>query len=94
MHTHERPINHEGSAGSMEASVVLQCLRRSIETNKVSYNKYIGDDDTKACSDIVKADPYPGLTVMKDECIGHVENSVDIILETCWHAVKKFKKAR
>ena len=27
-------------------------------------------------SDIVKADPYPGLTIVKGECIGHVQKRV------------------
>ena len=76
MQTHKCPINHEGSAGSMEASGVLQCFRRSIETNKVRYTKYIGDGDTKAFPDIVKADPYPALTIVKGECIGHAQKRV------------------
>ena len=76
MQTHERPINHEVSSGSMETTGVLQCFRKFIETNKVCYNKYIGDGDTKAFSDIVKAAPYPGLTIVKAECIGHVQKHV------------------
>ena len=40
--THDCPINHHGSVGSMEASGIIQCFKRSVATNKVRYTTYWG----------------------------------------------------
>ena len=47
-----------------------------IETGQLRYEIYIGDGDSKAYSSVVNADPYPGLTVQKGECIGHIQKRV------------------
>ena len=76
MKTHPCPVNHHGSAGSMEASGVLQCFQRSTNDRKLRYTMYIGDEYTKAYSDIVEADPYTGFPAKKSECIGHIQKRV------------------
>jgi len=40
----------------------------------VKYSNYIGDGDSKTFKEILKLNPYGDeLTVIKSECIGHVE---------------------
>ena len=73
---HECIINHTGSAGSMEPAGVLKCFEKSLETRKLRYANYIGDGDSKAYNDVVKADPYKGFRVMKGECVGHIQKRV------------------
>ena len=72
---HECPINHTGSAGSMEAKGVVECFHSSVENRKLQYTKLIGDGDSKIHTSIVTADPYPGVKVKKLECIGHTQKS-------------------
>ena len=70
---HDCPVNHEGSAGSMEAAGAVTIFKRSVDINKLRYLKYRGDGDSKAYQDVVAADPYPGLAIIKSECVGHVQ---------------------
>ena len=71
--THECPVNHTGSAGAMEAEGVVRCFQKSVESRKLRYVTYIGDGDSKAYSSVLKANPYPGVSVSKGECIGHIQ---------------------
>ena len=48
MNTHECSINHVGSAGSIEASGLKGFFMTSVETNKLRYTNYIGDEDSKS----------------------------------------------
>ena len=56
METHNCPINHEGSAGSMEAAGLMECFMNSVENGKLRYTHYIGDGDSKAHNEVVKND--------------------------------------
>ena len=60
----------------METKGVVHCFQKSIETRQLRYETYVGDGDSKAYSSVVSADPYPGLTVQKGECIGHIQKRV------------------
>lgn len=62
---HSCPINHDGSAVSMEAK-------------NLRYLEYIGDGDSKSYADVVSNDPYPGHTIQKLECVGHIQKRVDL----------------
>ena len=73
MASHDRPINHSGSASAMEQSGVLTCFKRSIDDYKVRYTSYIGDADSSSFSRLSKADPYEGVSISKKECAGHVQ---------------------
>ena len=76
MKTSHCPVNHPGSAGSMEAAGVLQRFQRSTTDRKLRYTMYIGDGATKAYSDVVEADPYPEFPVKEGECNGHIQKRV------------------
>ena len=73
---HECPINHVGSAGSMEAKGVVDCFQSSVDNRKLRCTKLIGDGDSKTHISILTADPYPGIKVEKLECIGHMQKRV------------------
>ena len=80
---------HEGSAGSMEVESVKTMFSRSEELYGVKYGNYIGDGDSKTFAGILKLNPYGDeLTVIKNECIGHVQKRMGTRLR----AVRKDKK--
>ena len=54
------PINHQGSAGTMEAIGVVRIFERSVPELKLRYTTYIGDVDSKAYPSVVATNPYPG----------------------------------
>ena len=66
------PINHEGSAGSMEVAGLVDCFVNSIENRKLCYTYYIGDGKSKAYNEVVKNDPYR-IVVEKLESVGHIQ---------------------
>lgn len=74
--SHNCPINHEGSAGSMEAAGTVMCFSRSVDNRQLRYLKYIGDGDSKSYNEVVATNPYPGHTVEKLECVGHIQKRV------------------
>ena len=78
MYTHENEceINHEGSAGAMEAKGVVTCFSSSVEKYNLRYTQYLGDGDTKSFLEVVKINPYNGTAVNKLECIGHIQKRV------------------
>ena len=82
------PINHEVSAGSLEAAGVVDCFMNSIENRKLRYTHYIGDGDSKAYNEVVKNGPYPGIVVEKLECVGHIQKRLGSRLRNLKHAMK------
>ena len=75
--THDWPINHTGSAGSMEPAGILKCFMRSVEQLNLRFINFIDDGNSKAYYEVVKANPYgdryPG---NKGECLGHIQKRV------------------
>ena len=61
------------SSGLVESAGAVQVFNRSIVSNKLRYKTYIGDRDTQSYHEVVKRDPYPGLSIKKDECVCHVQ---------------------
>ena len=57
-----------------------QCMQkmfgRSANLHSLQYTFYIEDGDTKLFDQICKSDPYPGYTIKKGECVGHVQKRV------------------
>ena len=75
-HENECEINHEGSAGAMEAKGVVTCFSSSVDKYNLRYTQYLGDGDTKSFLEVVKSNPYNGTAVNKLECIGHIQKRV------------------
>ena len=71
---HHCPINHKGSAGSMESWIKI--YKRSVEERCLRYITYLGDGDSKSFQDIVNANPYPGKTCNRYERVGHMQKGV------------------
>ena len=70
----------------MEAVGVVKIFQKSLVDLQLRFTTYIGDGDSKAYSDVVKADPYgPEKPPIKEECVGHVQKRVGSRL-------RKFKK--
>jgi len=90
-HEEECMKNHEGSSGKMEVDSIKEMFSRSEEKFGVKYiySNYIGDEDSKTFKAILELNPYGDeLTVIKSECIGHVEKRMGTRLRN----VRKEKK--
>ena len=73
---HICPINHDGSADSMEAAGLVDCFINCIENTKPRYTHYIEGGDSKACNEDVKNDPNLGTVLEKLECMCHIQKRV------------------
>lgn len=71
---HVCQCNFEGSASKMEVVGASRMFRRSIEERKLQYAEYYGDGDSKAFVNV--KDTYGQDSVVKLECIGHVQKRV------------------
>jgi len=69
--------NHNGSSGSMETEGAKVIFGRSISKLGVKFDKYIGDGDSKAFTEVVKSQPYGShFTISKLECVNHVSKRI------------------
>lgn len=87
-HASECQANHKGSSGKMEADAMIEMFQRSEELYGVRYKHYIRDGDSKTYSQIVKSNPYEDTSVVKKECIGHVQKRMGSRLRACKKATK------
>lgn len=78
--------NHQGSAASMEVVGVYRIFERSVPHRYMEYTEYYGDGDSKGYASV--KDIYGENTVVKLECIGHVQKRVGSRLRK----LKKTKK--
>ena len=89
--SHDCRINHTGSSGSMESSGAVKMFNRSVQFNKLQYVEYLGDGDTSSFHDVQLSNPYPGITMKKLECVGHVQKRVGTRLRNMKKAYKGIK---
>ena len=69
--------NFSGSSQSMESAAAVEIWKRSVSRHRLVYDTYIGDGDSSSYKNLVKSDPYNGLTtVRKEECLGHVQKRI------------------
>ena len=73
---HKSLLNRTGSFGMMESNGILECFKSSVEKRQLRYLTYIGGGDTKSYQNVVGADPYPGYSINKAECVGDVQKRV------------------
>ncbi|XP_063223707.1 uncharacterized protein LOC134531760 isoform X3 [Bacillus rossius redtenbacheri] len=64
--------NWSGSSSSMEADIILEGFKASVEMYGVKYGTLIADGDCSVYNSIVTARPYGNLTVNKIECRNHI----------------------
>ena len=72
--SHVCSINHIGSAAAMEVAGVKAIFKRSVKNNQLRYTEYFGDGDSKSFSAVQNI--YDGVTIVKRECIGHIQKRV------------------
>ncbi|GFT11099.1 uncharacterized protein TNCV_1084521 [Trichonephila clavipes] len=78
--------NHKGSASNMETVGAYRIFERSEANRSLRYTSYYGDGDSKAFNNV--KDIYGYDSVVKYECIGHVQKRVGSRLRK----LKKFTK--
>eukprot|EP00117_Sycon_ciliatum_P047960 scpid50775/ scgid34206/ len=74
--THTCGVNTARSAPAMESEAAVIIWSRSVADRGLRYTTYIGDGDSKAFNSVVEADPYNGVAIEKEECIGHVQKRI------------------
>lgn len=57
----------------MEVDAVVEMFQRSKTLYQVKYANYIGNGDSETFKGITDAKPYENVTVLKKECIDHVQ---------------------
>ena len=73
-HREKCTLNHEGSSGSMEASIIKDIFSRSVEKYNLRYSRFIGDGDSNTFKTVSDSKPYgDDVCVQKIECVGHVQ---------------------
>ena len=61
----------------MEPAGILKCFTRSVEQLNLRFINFIGDSDSKAYYEVVKANPYGDrYPVNKGECLDHIQKRV------------------
>ena len=61
---------------------IFHCSEWNVYLHNLRYTFYIDDGDPKSFEKIAKSNPYPGHTITKGECIGHVQKRVGLRLPT------------
>ena len=65
----------------MEAAVLVDCFKSSIQNLGLRYTNFIGDGDSKSYLEIVANDSYSGVTVQKLGCVEHFQKRVGARLQ-------------
>ena len=66
--------NHVGSSGKMEVDGILEMYKRSEERHGLRYVSFIGDGDSSTYQTVSNQKPYgEDITIVKKECVGHVQ---------------------
>ncbi|KYM97486.1 hypothetical protein ALC62_11778, partial [Cyphomyrmex costatus] len=92
--------NHQGAAGNMEVTSIVEMFKRSFEKHGLRYSNYIGDGDSKTYSVVLNAKPYgENFEINKKECVGHVQkrmgkNLRELVNKTVEEKVVKGKTIR
>ena len=84
-HKPKCPKNFDGSSPAMESEGVRRLWARSEARLGLRYTEVICNGDSKAYDVVSESQPYPGIQIVKHECVGHVQKRVGKQL----HALKK-----
>ena len=74
-------------APSMEPEGALRMFNQSVECNKLRYSEFFGDGDSKSYSTVKDVYEEDNITVVKKECVGHVQKRLGT-------ALRKLKKEK
>ncbi|XP_050306062.1 uncharacterized protein LOC126745672 isoform X2 [Anthonomus grandis grandis] len=81
---HKCHKNWNGTSTSMEADIVLEGFKRSMELYNLKFTKMIGDGDSSVHRKLLQSKPYGNMLVQKVECRNHLlRNFAKKIREIC-----------
>ena len=75
--------NFAGSSKAMEKEAAKRMWARSVNRHQVRYTEMLSDGDSTAFKEVVDLDPYPGLEIVKLECINHAHKRLGTALRKC-----------
>lgn len=64
--------NYTGSSSGMEAEIIANGFKKSVEMYNIIYGRLIADGDSSTYSRILEERPYKDITVEKIECRNHI----------------------
>lgn len=64
--------NYSGPSTGMEADILVDGFKQSLDMYNIIYRSVIADGDSSTYKKILEARPYPNITVEKIECRNHV----------------------
>ena len=92
--SHNCSLNHDGSAGAMEAAGAVKIFSRSQAKYRLRYMEYLRDGDSSSFLKVKESKPYGTEDLItKSECIGHIQKRVGTRLQRLC-ANYKVKKLR
>ena len=82
-HRSQCQINHTGSSGHMETKGAIDLFSDSIDKRKLKYSQFVGDGDSSCYGSVAEAMRTKfnaSYTVIKEECVGHVQKRMGAAL--------------
>ena len=73
-HQEDCCADYEGSSNTMEVESAKRLWGQSLEMHHMRYTGMLGDGDSKAFDAVQELVPYPGVTIMCEECVNHAHN--------------------
>lgn len=65
-------MNYSGPSSGMEAKIIVEGFKRSLQDHGVIFNQFVADGDASTYKKILDARPYGDLIVEKIECKNHL----------------------
>lgn len=69
---HECFENFKGPSTAMEAAIITEGFKKSLDNHGLIYNQYVADGDSSTYASIRNSRPYANVTVGKIECKNHL----------------------
>ena len=79
-HQEDCCADYEGSSNAMEVESAKRLWSRSLEMHHMRYTGMLGDGDSKAFNAVQELAPYPGVTIMREECVNHAHKRLGTAL--------------
>lgn len=93
-HSPKCKTNFQGSAPAMEPESATRIFNRSKDKNKLQYTEFYGDRDSKSFAAVKDSCTHDNVTVLKKECVGHVQKRLGTALRKTKKREERFGRKR
>ena len=78
--THDCCKDFDGSSNAMEVECAKRLWSRSVAVHNIRYTGMLGDGDSKAFLALQDLAPYPGVEIVREECVNHAHKRMGTAL--------------